>query len=167
MESILEMEEELFEADNHLWRWTVIQLYRNVLIVLLNVFILNPIYRSIFFICVFGIFAIHDRLRQPYEHPYLNHLQLLSSACLLILSACNIPASFSLTFDVMSVPYMNVSTAVLHFTEMAIYIVVPLSLVLWMVLQKIQTRREEAEPIIRDSRRGSGVSHFSGHLSIF
>ena len=76
MEHILEMEEELFREDSEGIRWPVVQLYRNFLIVFIDVFMRNPIYKTIGFLPVFVLFLVHDRNRTPFKHPYLNILQV-------------------------------------------------------------------------------------------
>ena len=134
--TILEMEEELFNTKKAFLRWPVLQLYRNFIVVILNTFILNPIYRTIFFIPVFGAFLHHDRDRMPYKHAYLNVLQCLSSGCLLIITACNIPASIVVMTNAMSVPFMGSVVKALQYVEMSTYAIVPLSLVGWKIWEK-------------------------------
>ena len=85
---ILQLEDELFKENDRVVRWPIIQLYRNLLIVALNTFILNPIYKTVAVIPVFLAFAVHDCLRKPFKHVYLNNLQILTSVCLLIISVC-------------------------------------------------------------------------------
>ena len=111
----------------------MIQLYRNLLIVLMNTFILNPLYRVISLIPVFLIFVIHDKHESPYKHPYLNILQVLSSSCLLVLTVCNIPPSMSFATQLDVIPFMNIVVPLLKYTELALYIVMPGSLILWKI----------------------------------
>ena len=85
---ILQLEDELFKENDRVVRWPIIQLYRNLLIVALNTFILNPIYKTVAVIPVFVAFIVHDCLRKPFKHVYLNNLQILTSVCLLIISVC-------------------------------------------------------------------------------
>ena len=134
--TILDMEEELFNTKKAFFRWPVLQLYRNFTVVILNTFILNPIYRTIFFIPVFGVYLFHDSQRKPYKHPYLNVLQCLSSGCLLVITACNIPASMIVMTNAMSVPLMGSVVTALQFVEMVTYAVVPISLVAWMIWER-------------------------------
>ena len=56
---ILEQEEELFEVENGSLRWPVIQLYRMMVIVLVDVFILNDIFKSLWFAALFVAFGAH------------------------------------------------------------------------------------------------------------
>ena len=135
-EAILDMEEELFNTDESLFRWPVLQLYRNFLIVLLKTFILNPIYRTISFIPVFSAFMLHDCKRMPYKHAYLNHLQWLSSSCLLVVDVCNIPASMSVMTNSMSVLLMEAVVLALQYVEMLMHAIVPSSLVGWKLWEK-------------------------------
>ena len=74
IEEVLLLEDELFKEDDCSIRWTVVQLYRNLLVVVINIFVLNTIYRSVIFFPVFGFFILQDRDRLPYKHLYLNYL---------------------------------------------------------------------------------------------
>ena len=78
--AIMEMEETLFKTNGKDVRWPIVQLYRNLLVVLVSTFILNPLYRLLAPIPVFLMFVIHDKERDPYKHPFLNQLQTLFSA---------------------------------------------------------------------------------------
>ena len=112
------------------------QLYRNFTVVVLNTYILNPIYRTVVFIPVFGLFLYHDRHRKPYKHPYLNALQCLSSGCLLVVAACNIPPSIIVMTNAMSIPLMKNVVMVLQYVEMLTYGVVPVSLIGWEIWER-------------------------------
>ena len=133
IDTILEMEEELFNSKKALVRWPVLQLYRNFSVVIINSFILNPIYRTVFFVPVFGAFLFHDCKRMPYKHPYLNVLQCLTSGCLLIITACNIPPSMVVMTNATSVPLMKDVVLVLQYVEMLTSAIVPLSFVVWKI----------------------------------
>ena len=134
---ILNMEEGIFNDNDCLLRWPVVQCYRNLLIVVLNIFILNPILKSLLLIPVLIIFITHDFLRLPYKHNYLNLLQVLSSASLLVINGCNIPASFSVAFDLTTVPVMENALPALIYIELVMVSIVPLSLIGWMLWEKI------------------------------
>ena len=140
---LLEPEEMLFcESDGwNAMSWPVVQLYRNLVIVLLNTFVVNPTYRCLSFIIVHLLFVIHDRNSLPYKHPYLNGLQLLSSRCLLVITVCNIPASFATNVNVMNIPRMTEAIAMLKWVELAMYFVVPFSLVVWKAWEFLVNRR--------------------------
>ena len=131
VEEILQMEENLFKEHEKYLRWPVVQLYRNFIVVIMNIFILNPIYRTVCFIPLFLFFLVHDRWRKPYKHPYLNLLQCLSSGCLLVVSVCNIPSSYAVMGESMNIPHMAVVVTVLQYVEMVVYAAVPLSMVSW------------------------------------
>ena len=108
IKSILEVEESLFRStEGRFIRWSAVQLYRNLLVVVLNTFILNPIDKSLSYIGVFLLFLTHDWRRAPYKHPYLNSLQICSTTCLLVVTACNVPASFSSASNLMVIPHMR------------------------------------------------------------
>ena len=81
-EEIIEMEEMLFRADDGGIRWPVVQLYRNLIVVVLNIFILNRFYVTLSYFVVFVCFLLHDRQRMPFKHPYLNQLQVSSTKCM-------------------------------------------------------------------------------------
>ena len=130
-EAVLNREEEVFEVNNGTLRWPVVQLYRNFLVVVLTTFVVNPIYRSIAFVPVFMSFCLHDRSRAPYKHTYLNTLQCLSSSCLLLIVASNLPGAMSVMTKSMSVPHMKSIVMVLQYVEITTYALMPLSLVLW------------------------------------
>ena len=138
---ILETEEELFKPDETLLRWPVCQLYRNFLVVILNTFILNPIYRITLYVPIFFLFAYHDLLRLPYKHNYLNFMQCLSSGCLLVITACNFPASMTVMTNALSVPLMKTVVMVLQYVEMATCAAVPLSLVGWKLSEQYAIRK--------------------------
>ena len=134
--AILQMEDDLFKPNKTWFPWPTVQLYRNFLVVILSSLILNPIYRSISFIPLFLLFLRHDCARMPYKHPFLNQLQSLSSSCLLVISACNFPASIIIMTNAMAVPFMGHVIWALQYLEIAIYGVVPLSLVAWTLWTK-------------------------------
>ena len=135
-EVILEMEEMLFKAGDHMLRWPVVQLYHNLLVVVLNTFILNRFYMTISYFVVFVCFLLHDRYRMPYKHPYLNCLQELTSAALLIVNACAIPASTSSILDLWVVPQIEVVSVVRKYVALVVYAFVPLSLLVWKLKEK-------------------------------
>ena len=139
------MEEELFVEDGQGLRWQVVQLYRNLLVAVLHIFVLNPIYRSLTLLPVFLIFTVHDSRRMPYKHIYLNYLQMLSSACLLVINACNVPASYSTVFDLMIVSGMDGVLTALKYIEHVTLAIVPLSLAIWKMWEKYQDVRRSKE----------------------
>ena len=141
VDEILRLEGELFKEENSsVFRWPVVQLYRILLITVLNIFVINPIYRSVSFLPLFLIFSLHDRSSMPYKHSYLNYLQILSSACLLVITACNVTASFSTAFDLLVVPGMKDIMIVLKYTEFASLVAVPSSLIVWQIREKYKSR---------------------------
>ena len=145
IDEILLSEEELFRADDRGIRWSVVQLYRNLLVVVLNTFIINSIYRSVVLFPVFMLFGLHDALRKPFKHVYLNYLQILTSACLLMINACNNLASFSTSFDLMVVSAMGNVLRVLKYSELVILAIVPLSLPAWKLWETIRGKRSKKE----------------------
>ena len=145
IKEILTMEEELFREDDGGLRWPVVQLYRNLLVAVLNTFILNTIYRSIVLFPVFLIFSFHDSRRMPFKNTYLNHLQMMTSACLLIINACNILASFSMVFDIMIVSDMDAILRALKYLELLLLTIVPLSLPVWHLLEKLKCENGKAK----------------------
>ena len=140
MKEILQLEEELFRQDDRAIRWPIIQLYRNLLVAVLNTFIINPIYRSVVLFPVFLIFAVHDSRRMPFRHIYLNYLQMLTSACLLIINACNILSSISIVFDVMVMASMGDIFKALKYLELVLLAIVPISLPVWKLWEKLKER---------------------------
>ena len=139
---ILLLEEELFNDDGRGIRWPVIQLYRNLLVAVLNNFVLNPIYRSMAFIPVFLFFALQDRHRMPFKNMFLNYLQIFTSASLLIINTCNTPASISKVFDLMAVSGMTEVIRALKYVEFVTLAMVPMSLIVWKLWQFILTKRQ-------------------------
>ena len=143
---ILEQEETLFNADDSSMRWTVVQLYRNLLVVLLNIFILNPVFKSLWFSALFVAFCLHDWYRTPFKHPYLNLLQRLTSVCLFFVNLCSVPASFiSSVGNNMAIPNMKKCLLVLRYFEMVLFIVVPMSLPLWTLWGRWKQRKVEGK----------------------
>ena len=136
IENILDGEETLFRANPGQFRWPVLQLYRSLLIAVLSIFMLNPFYRSMAFLLLFLSFAVHDLHRMPYKHPYLNIVQVMSSCCLLLITACNIPSSISFMGDIMVVPHMDIVVQILRTFELILYAVLPLSFIVWKVWEK-------------------------------
>ena len=107
VQHVLVNEETLFNFDRrYLLRWPLIQLYRNLAIVFINIFVLNPFYRCLLYVVVMFLFFTHDVHRMPYKHPSLNILQMISSSLLIIVATCNIPAPISMMGDVSAVPDM-------------------------------------------------------------
>ena len=142
IKEILQAEEELFKECNSV-PWVVIQLYRNMVVALVNTFILNPVYKSIIMSPLFHLFGIHDARRMPYKHVFLNYLQIFTSSCLLIINACNVLPSLSIVFNLMVVPAISDILRAAKFVEMLTLISVPLTLPLWMIWEKIKGKREE------------------------
>ena len=141
IEEILLLEEELFREDDAAVRWPIIQLYRNLLVAVLNTFILNAIYRSVALCPVFMIFIVHDSHRMPFKHNYLNYLQTLTSACLLVINACNTLPSISIVFDVMVMSSMGDILKALQYLEVVLLAIVPFSLPVWKLWEKIREGR--------------------------
>ena len=111
--------------------------------VVLNAFVLNAIYRSVVLFLVFGFFIAHDARRMPFKHIYLNHLQLLTSVCLLFINACNVVPSISIFFDVMVISGMGHIMKALKYLELVLLAIVPLSLPAWKLWEKVKERREK------------------------
>ena len=143
IKEILALEEALFKDDDKSMRWPVVQLYRNLLVVILQTFILNAVFRSLWFFLIFLVFLVHDWYRQPYKHPFLNFLQPLTSGCLLLVNVCSVPSSFSSVGNVMALPNMGTCMMVLPFLELFLFLIVPFSLPLWEVGSRIQTRAQK------------------------
>ena len=143
IKEILLMEEDLFQPNDRAIRWPVIQLYRNLLVAVLNTFILNTIYRTVVLFLVFGLFILHDARRMPFKHVYLNYLQVLTSVCLQFINACNVVPSISIFFDVMVISGMEHILTALKYFELVLLAIVPLSLPLWKLLEKIKEKRKK------------------------
>ena len=141
IKEILLIEEELFKEDDAAMRWPVIQLYRNLLVAVLTTFILNSIYRSVILIPLFLIFTVHDALRKPFHNIYLNYLQIMTSACLLTINACNILPSFSIIFDLSVLSAMGDIQRAQKYLELVILAIVPLTFPTWLLWERIQERK--------------------------
>ena len=129
---ILDIEENLFRSDDtNSMRWPVVQLYRNLLVVMINTFVLNSVYKTLWFFTLFVIFLSHDWYRMPFKHPYLNILQRMTSAALFFVNLCSNPSSFSSIGDITVVPDMDLCLEVLSRVEMGLYVAVPLSFPVW------------------------------------
>ena len=102
---------------------------------MLNIFVMNSIYRSVAFIPVFLAFSVHDCYQMPYKHTYLNYLQMLSSVSLSVINACNVLASFSIVFNLMIVPAMEDMLSALKYIEFVMLAAVPLSLIVWKIIE--------------------------------
>ena len=135
----MQMEEILFKKNNHT-RWPVVQLYRNLLIVILSTFIPNPVYLVLSFIPICLVFVVHDKHRAPYKHTYLNVLQMLSSGFLLLVSVCNIPPAFSFIVNLNAIPYMSIVLPLLRYTELVLYCAMPCSLLAWRLQDKLRKK---------------------------
>ena len=90
---------------------------------------------------VFMLFALQDRHRMPFQNLYLNYLQILTSASLLIINACNIPASISNVFDLTVVSGMAEVLLALKYIELMTLAMVPISLIVWKLWEVVQTKR--------------------------
>ena len=143
MEEILELEETLFRSDDTSMRWPVVQLYRNLLVVILDTFILNPVFKNPMFTALFVVFLTHDVHRVPFKHDYLNLLQKLTSGGLIFVNLCSLPSSFSSVGDIMAVPYMNSCVPVLRYVDLCLYAAVPLSLPVWTLWLKWNNRTQD------------------------
>ena len=92
---ILDQEEELFDVESKGIHWGVVQLYRMLVIVLINTIVLNSIFKCLWFAGIFGSFFAHDFIRVPFKDTFLNHLQRLTSGCLFLVTLCSVPSTFS------------------------------------------------------------------------
>ena len=138
---ILELEEELFSAESKGIRWPVIQLYRMLVVVLIDTVVLNPVFKSLWFFIIFGVFYVHDRDKMPFKNHFLNNLQRLTSACLFVINICSNPSAFSSVGNISAVPHMDICLTFLRYFELCLYGVVILSLPLAIVYPKLKYGR--------------------------
>ena len=142
--AILEIEEELFDGESNGIRWSVVQLYRMLVVVLIDTVVLNPAYKSLWFSAIFVAFFVHDWYRLPYKHVYLNNLQRLTSICLFLVNLCSVPSSFSSAGNIMSIPHMDTCLSVLKYFESFIYFIVLVSPLMWKLKEKCENREKES-----------------------
>ena len=129
-----QVEEELFaSADGGALGWQVVQFYRTLLINIVSIFVLNPIYRTLVYGSLIVAFLLHDVVRRPYKDRYLNFLQPLTSACLLAVVFCNVVSSVSFMVDISTIPHVDDVANGLAMLELALYVLVPASLLFWMM----------------------------------
>ena len=143
---ILEQEEELFDEGSNGMRWSVLQLYRMLVIVMLNTFVLNTIYKSLWFFGLFLAFAMHDSRRMPYKSQFLNQLQCLTSVCLFLVNLCSVPSAISSVGDITSIPNMDMCLTILGYFKQLLYAIVLLSFPMWktwgIVVDRVQRRKK-------------------------
>ena len=143
---ILEQEEELFDVECKGIRWGVVQLYRMLAVVLINTIVLNPIFRCFWFVGLFVGFSYHDGYRMPFKHPFLNHLQRLTSACLFFVTLCNFPSAVSSIGDITAIQNMDICLKALRYLELFQYMIVLLALPTWKMREKyielVQSRKK-------------------------
>ena len=139
---ILQLKEQLFYETSNSIRWPVVQLYRMLFIVVVNTFVLNPVFKSLWFSGVFLLFALHDSKRMPFKNPFLNQLQRLTSVCLFFVNLCSAPSAFS-SLDITLIQNMDICLKVLHYFELSLYGVVLLSLPVWKIWEKFNNILEE------------------------
>ena len=72
-------------------------------------------------------------MRRPYKDRYLNFLQPLTSACLLAVVFCNVVSSVSFMVDISTIPHVDDVANGLAMLELALYVLVPASLLFWMM----------------------------------
>ena len=130
------------DAGGHALSWQVIQLYRTLAITILNTFVTNPLYRQLAYMVLLTTFVAHDSERKPYKNQYLNHLQSLSSRCLIIVLVCNVIPAISYLVDIGNVPYIYQVVEVLRVVELFVFAVVPLSLPVWKLKMFIESKRK-------------------------
>ena len=139
---ILDMEETLFNSDGNKMRWPIVQLYRNLLVVVIDTFVLSPVFKSMWFSVLFIAFLIHDRYRMPYRNSYLNHLQRFTSVALFLVNLCSIPSSFSSVGDVTALPGMPIALIILGYFEKVLYAMVPLTLPIWKLWVHFENKKK-------------------------
>ena len=71
---------------------------------------------------------VYVRIMLFFQNEYLNHLQSLTSRCLLLVLMCNILPSISFMTDVSTIPNVFLVVRVLSVVELGLYAAVPLSL---------------------------------------
>ena len=139
--TILEGEELLFkEVGNLSIGWTVVQFYRTFALSSFNIFITNQLYKQLAYGVVIIFFLRHDCRRNPYKNEYLNSLQSLTSACLMIVLLCNVIPGMSYVVSLENVPSISEIVKVLGVVELLMYAVVPLSLPVWRATTYIKNK---------------------------
>ena len=145
--TILQIEEDMVKPSEGVFCWRVLQLYRNMLIVVIRTFIINPIYRSGTFLLVFILFVVNDALQKPYKSDYQNALQTLTSTCLAVSAFCNAMFSVCSMSNLMDTPHMEVFIKILKSLDVSLYFCVSLSFPLWKIWRKLQNSKKLAKDI--------------------
>ena len=136
IDKLLQSDDEVFRRRDQLVSWPVVQLYRNFLIAVVKIFVVNPMYRTLTLLPIFFVFHIHDRSAKPYRNKSVNVLQSSSTICLSAIVICNVVFSFSLYMtNLHTILYMDTVLMVLSYIESIVYFIFPLMLpasILWM-----------------------------------
>ena len=147
VKAILKSEEEMFRSDGNFLNWNVVQLLRSLLVVVLKTFVINPVYRLLIFIPVFGVFLLHDSRTMPFKNHSLNFLQISSTLSLLLITTCNLVNAFAYMNDISGIPDITVVMDVLGYVETIISIAfIPVSLI---VLSYGNHRKKQNEKVNR------------------
>ena len=126
----LKSDDEVYRQKDQLIPWPCVQLYRNLLIAATKTYFINPIYRTLVFLCMFIIFSLHDRIAKPFKEKTMNILQSSCSMCLTFIVICNMPFSFSLYLpNFYAVLEKDGMFELLSFVEKIMYFIPPLVLI--------------------------------------
>ena len=142
IKEILDMEETLFKSNDKEMRWPIVQLYRNIFVVIIDTFVLSPVFKNLWYSSLFLAFHAHDWYRVPYRHNYLNQLQKFSSAALFLVNICSAPSSMSSVGDILALPGMPYALLVLEYLEITVYVLVPITLPAWKVWMHFHKKKE-------------------------
>ena len=114
-----------------------------LVVVLIDTVVLNPVFKSLWFSVLFGVFYVHDRDRMPFKHQVLNNLQRLTSASLFVINICSTPSAFSSVGNITAVPHMDICLKFLRYFELCLYGVVALSLPLALIYPRLKYGRNQ------------------------
>ena len=134
----------MYKAEYKFICWNTVRLLRMLVIVMLETFFINPIHRLLIVSPIFVIFLIHDINARPFKSIRLNLLQILSSACLLLIVLCNVVFAFSYMSDITGIPDMNITVNILMYIEyLLLVILLPIWFVIWKVCTSLGNTKEK------------------------
>ena len=126
--------------------WTNVQYYRTFSLTFVTIFITNPVYRHLALLPILLTFVVHDRCRMPYKNTYLNYLNIMVSACLVLILGCNAIASMSYIVDITGTPYIFLALDVVDYAELILYAAAPGTFIawkIWTIIEGIRMKKND------------------------
>lgn len=121
-------------AGNQLIQWEPMLIFRRLLLVIVNTFIIGAITKLYPIGMLLIMYLVHHTFVQPYKDEFLNYVETMSLGLLCCLSMINMFWAFSDQLDISESSYMKMIGMVFLYLEMLILMLPFLSGILYVVI---------------------------------